>query len=260
MHAMTETIVAEGFDPRIQTFSLLRSDGETEVPISTEVPNYLYREALATQASFSAQFGATFIMLVIVLTMTPRHRYRRTPTIVNIAVLVANLARCVMFSLYFSSSWLDFYTFVAHDVTYVNRRDYNLSIATTAFNVPVWGLLQLALAIQAWSMVQLWPPVYKWGSVIASVSLVLTSLGFKAGSTALQIQIILQGANTIPYFWVRNVDTIIGMTSICWFCFLFIIRLIMHMWSHRTILPSAKGLSAMETLVMTNGVLMLIPG
>ncbi|KAK4098415.1 hypothetical protein N658DRAFT_488474 [Parathielavia hyrcaniae] len=47
--------------------------------------------------------------------------------------------------------------------------------------------------------------------------------------------------------------------SICWFCFLFNIRLVMHMWTNRSILPSLKGLKAMDVLVITNGMLMFVP-
>lgn len=60
--------------------------------------------------------------------------------------------------------------------------------------------------------------------------------------------------------YLRYVYLALELTCICWFCFIFILRLGMHMVQNRSFLPSSKGVAAMDMLVMTNGVLMLIPG
>ncbi|KAK4119225.1 hypothetical protein N657DRAFT_693829 [Parathielavia appendiculata] len=47
--------------------------------------------------------------------------------------------------------------------------------------------------------------------------------------------------------------------SIRWFCFLFNVRLVVHMWTNRSILPSLEGLEAMDVLVITNYILIFVP-
>lgn len=248
------------FDPYTQVFSLLGPDGVTEIPVSVAQVDALFLGGTSTQVNYGSQIGATFIMLLVVLTMTPRRRFTRVPTIINIASLVVNLIRCVLLSLFFTSSWIEFYALMSGDTSRVAQRDYNISVVATVFNIPVVILIQLALAVQAWSMIQLWPAMYKWGSVIISAAIVVATIGFKFASAILQSRGIVGNVDLPSVLWVRKTDLVLSMTSISWFCFLFVVRLIIHMWIHRTILPPVRGLSAMEVLVMTNGILMFVPG
>lgn len=257
---MANNTTTEPFNPRTQVFSILGPDGVTEIPVSVPEVDALIFAAGTAQVNYGSQIGATFIMLIVVLTMTPKKRFRRVPTLVSIAGLVFNLIRCVLLSLYFTSSWVEFYTFMAHDISGVAQHDFNITVVATVFNIPVLILIEWALAIQAWSMTKLWSPPYKWAAVTVSAGLVVAAVGFKFASAVLQSLGAISDIDLTNVLWVRKADLVLSMTSITWFCFLFVIRLLMHMWMHRTILPPVKGLSAMEVLVMTNGILMLVPG
>jgi pheromone alpha factor receptor len=248
------------FDPRTQVFSLLGPDGVTEIPVSVPQVDTIFMLGTSAQVNYGSQIGATFVMLLVVLTMTPKKRFRRVPTLVNITALVINLIRCVLLSLYFTSTWVEFYTIMAHDISGVAQRDFNISVVATAFNIPIVILVEWALALQAWSMIQLWSPVCKWGSVTISAVLVVATVGFKFATVVLQCLGVVSNLDLANFVWVRKTDLVLSITSISWFCFLFVVRLLMHMWMHRTVLPPVKGLSAMEVLVMTNGILMLVPG
>ena len=116
----------------------------------------------------------------------------------------------------------------------------------------------LALFLQAWAMMQLWPRAWKWAAVVLSVALSVVTFAFKCATVAMQIRSILDG--WMPPLWTRETDLALTTTIICWFCALFNVRLVMHMWNSRTILPSRNGLSSMEVLVMANGILMFVPG
>ena len=253
-----ETANATGFDPQQQVITLVGSDGQTSIPVPVPYIDFLFSQGFASEINYGTQIGASIMMLLVLILMTPRNRFSRIPTLVNILGLILSIIRCVLLSLFFTSSWFEFYTVTSGDYTYVATVDYNISVVATALSVPIIILIEAALAIQAWSMIKLWPSVYKWSSVAVSAGLVMTTIAFKFVTVVMQSLFIVWG--TPLSRWARVVDLALSTTSISWFCFLFIVRLVIHMYTHRSILPSAKGLSAMEVLVMTNGVLMLIPG
>ncbi|KAH8887848.1 hypothetical protein GQ53DRAFT_725580 [Thozetella sp. PMI_491] len=245
------------FDPQTQVIILLAADGVTPIPIPLSYINWLYLQGFASEINYGSQIGASFIMLLVVLLMTPRNRFARTPTLINLAGLATNLVRCLLLSVFFTSSWMDFYTVMSGDITFVLQNDFLVSLVATAFGIPVLVLIEVALAVQAWSLIKLWPGVYKWPTTAISALVAFGSVALKLVDVIVQCRFIVHGGD-LPR-WPRVADLALSTASISWFCFLFMIRLVLHMYTHRSILPSAKGLSAMEVLVMTNGVLMLIP-
>jgi pheromone alpha factor receptor len=248
------------FNPTTQTISILLADGVTEVPVSLGDLDSLYLSMFSTIVNYGSQIGACFIMLVVLLTMTPKNKFARIPTLINTVALAVNMVRCLMLALFFTSNWCRFYPLISGDISIITSRDYNISISATALTLPSMMLLESSLAVQAWAMIQLWPTIWKWSGVVLSIGIALVTVGLKFTTVILQCQYILYGTDLSEAVWLRRVDFSFTTVSICWFCFLFIVRLGIHMWTNRSILPTVSGISAMEVLVMTNGILMLIPG
>jgi pheromone alpha factor receptor len=199
-------------------------------------------------------------MLAVVLSMTPGVRLKRLPAIISVSALTLNTIRMTLNAIYFTSSWLNLYTVITGDTRPVLKTDYDLSATTTALSIPITILIEAALFVQAWSMFQLWKTVYKAAAVAISLALVFTTIAFNFSVTVIQTLWILYSTNFPFAIWMRQTYVGLITASICWFCFLFNIRLVMHMWQNRTILPSLKGLKAMDVLVITNGILMFVPG
>ncbi|KAL1839641.1 hypothetical protein VTJ49DRAFT_1302 [Mycothermus thermophilus] len=251
-----------GFDPLNQTSTLLYSNGVTLVPFNTHFITEQYIEATSLSIEYGSQIGASFIMLCVVLAMTPRTRFRRAATLISIASLTINTIRMVLLSLFFTTTWMNLYILVTYDGSVVPRSAYNLSAAATILSVPVTVLILAALGLQAWSMISLWRARWKVPAVAISALLLLATVAFSMTITILQVRATLYAdlsALSSVVAWVRKTYLIFITTSICWFCFLFNIRLVMHMWTSWSILPSLKGLKAMDVLVITNGILMLVP-
>jgi pheromone alpha factor receptor len=246
------------FDVFTQVFTLIGSDGVTEIPVFVDLVDEVFGERFVVQANYGSQIGATIVMLLAYLLMTPATKFRRAPTVINILALVFNVIRCVLLAWFPTSEWFEFYTLFSGDYSHVPVSDYTTSVAATVFTIPVIILIEAALVVQAWAMIQLWPPVYKYTSVVVSVIVALAAVALKFASSISQALAILYPV--WPSYSVRKADLAFSTASIFWFCFLFNVRLAMHMWTHRSILPSVKGMSAMEILVITNGVLMLVPG
>ena len=242
-----------------QNVTFMGPDGNTiDVPMAQI--DELTRGNAANTINYGSQIGACFVMLLVVLTMTPKNRFARVTTSINIAALIVGIIRNVLLSLFWSSSFLQFYAYWSDDYEFVNHNDTRISIAATAFAIPQIVLIYAALITQAWSMMKLWRPSVKWATMGVSIALITVAMGFRIAGFVFQIRLITEIFDIFPLLWVRQAGLALETATISWFCFLFNVRLIIHMWVNRSILPTAKGLSAMEVLVITNGVLMVIPG
>ena len=251
------------FDPLNQTTTILLANGQTPAPLNTWMVTQMYIHATSLSILYGSQLGACFMMLCVVLAMTPRVRFRRLPTLVSIAALTLNTIRMVLLAVYFTTTWMDLYLLLTGDTQFVSRTDLNTSVAATVLSVPVTVLILAALCVQAWSMMRLWPVLWKAPAAAVSLGLVVATVVFNMWTTVVQANEVLHPEDWRTVYipiWARQAYLGLITASICWFCFLFNVRLVMHMWTNRSILPSLKGLKAMDVLVITNGILMLVPG
>lgn len=254
------TTGTNAFDPLQQNVTFLGPDGKTPIAVPLPTINDFYHSSFAQSISVGTQLGALFTMLAIVLVMTPRARYKLPPTLANLAALVVTLARVILLSLYYVSDWQKLFIVFSGDYSSVPRIDYNLSIVATAFSVPTTVLIQLALIVQAWSMLRLWREGWRYTTAAVSLVVVLLTVGFNLALTVNQITYILYEAE--QFVWVQQGYVILLTISICWFAFLFIARMVLHMCETRSILPrnGHNQLNSMDALVLTNGLLMIVPG
>jgi pheromone alpha factor receptor len=256
---MASSNSTDDFDVLTQIFTLIGSDGVTEIPVAVNAVDAEYTARFAVQANYGSQIGATIIMLIVYLVMTPRVKFRRVPTMINTLSLLCNIVRCVLLSWFPSSQWYEFYTLWSGDTSLVPAVDYRTSVAGTVFTIPVIILIEAALIVQAWAMIQMWPAAYKFPTVVVSALVAGAAVAFKFADSILQA-LTITSENVPQVLWVRKTDLAFSSASIFWFCFLFNVRLAIHLFQNRRILPSVKGMTAMEVLVMTNGILMCVPG
>lgn len=252
-------------NPTNQTIQLIMSPTGSKTFIPLSVVDQNNKTIVVQTIGYGAEIGASIIMLAIILVMTPKTKFWRFSTYLNIASLCNNIVRLILLVIYFESSWVGFYTLYSGDYSFVSKTDFNTSIASTVMGVPQNVMIMSALIIQAWAMMRFWPRAYKWCIILVSVVLVLLEIGFMGAAQTYQIMTLYfsreQSYDIITRTaWVRYSYLGSEVGCICWFCFLFIAKLAMHLWKNRSFLPTTKGLGAMDALVMTNGVLMLIPG
>lgn len=247
-----------------QSVNMTMPDGEVaQVPLGAVDTNT--RMMVVKSIAYGVEMGASVVMLAIILTMTPKPKFCRFPTYLNIAALCNNIVRVLLLAIYFESSWVSFYSLYSGDRASVTSADLASTIASTVLTIPQNIMMMLALVLQAWVMVRLWPEIYRWAIIFVSVVLVLLEVGFMGASEAYQIMLMyMTDAESIrinmAYLWVRYCYLGLEVACIAWFCVLFSSQLVTHLWKNRSFLPTAKGLGAMDVLVMTNGVLMLFPG
>jgi pheromone alpha factor receptor len=248
------------FDPFTQNITITLADGVTQILTPLDAIDTFQNSLLATSLAEGTQISACIMMLAVVLTMTPRNRFARIPTRVNIGLLFVTFLHSLSFGLYFTSHFVEFYVFYTQDLTTVPTSDYAVQVLSSLMTAIQQCLILAALGLQAWSMIQLWPVISKWAVIGLSVPLSILNIGFRCAKVGFDVRNIIGNFTWPGTYWVQYCDNVISVVAICWFCSLFILRLLIHMVKNRSFLPSVKGLTPMEVLVMTNGVLMLIPG
>ncbi|CAN8106341.1 unnamed protein product [Discula destructiva] len=246
-----------------QSILLTRADG-SQLPVPLAMVDQTTQNMIVQSIGYGVEIGASIVMLIVILAMTPKTKFWRFHTYLNIAGLCNNIIRLVLLAIYFESTWVSFYALNSGDYSFVTKTDFANSIASTVMGVPQNILTMWALMLQAWAMVRFMPQAYKWCIFFTSVALVLLEIGFMGASRAYLIMTTYMPLEQsyeliMDKAWVRYGYLGLDVACICWFCFLFMAKLVTHLWKNRSFLPTTKGLGAMDALVMTNGVLMLVP-
>lgn len=221
--------------------------------------NDLYQENLGTCTNYGSQIGASFMMLLTIIAMTPSIRLIKLSLWVHILTLIVSTVRMTLLTVYFTSHWTNFYSYWAHDYSRVTSADFYRSIVTEMASLVLLMLIHVSLGIQAWALVKLLPGHFKLFFTALSCLVSTAAVSWRIAFSVIQIKSILLITPPDPS-WIAYHSTVIGAVSILYYCALFNVKLLTHLIKNRGILPSSQGLSAMEVLVVTNGFLMTVPG
>jgi pheromone alpha factor receptor len=251
------------FDPYTQNITFTMNDGVTTFTVPLDVIDWLYVSGFQQTECYGFLIGAATMMLLIVLTMTPRESFSRVSTRINIVMLLLVIAHSVAGASFFTGAFVELYCQFSNDLSRVHLSDYIGQSLVCIFSLALLPLVLVALIIQAWSMIRLWPITAKWIIFVVSFFLILTTIGLHATQ---EMVLLLDVDNAISIekvrdlVWVQLATAITVAVCIPWFCLLFLSRLIIHMWRHRSFLPNAKGMTSVEVLAVTNGIFLVIPG
>lgn len=252
--------MGDTFDPFNQNVTFLSADGKTPLYVPFAALDAFHDESASVCINYGAQLGACIIMLLVLLIQTPAAKFRRPSTILHIAGLVICSIRMVLLVAWFPSAFNDFYAVWGLDYSLVPRSAYNLSLAANSFSVILVVVIEAALMNQAWTMIRLWGDFWRYLVVGSSAIVTLLTIGWRITFAVFQSRAILELKVSKHHDWVIYWCVITNAISICWFCAIFNLKLVWHIVSNRGMLPSYKTMSPMEVLVMTNGMLMIIPG
>ncbi|KAG6059868.1 hypothetical protein E4U32_003779 [Claviceps aff. humidiphila group G2b] len=243
-----------------QSITLLSPNGPIVIPIpSIDAFN---DESISVTLNYGFQLGACFLLLLVTLLVTKPHKILRPSSLLHLAGLSACLIRTAINQAFFHSPLNHFYPFWSGDYTSVPLSYMRTSVAGTCASLLLVMILEAALMHQAWTMVSLWPPSVKIPLVTLSALVSLLTVGWRFAFTVIQSNAVMGLAPARNLAWVVNGALVLNCLSICWYCALFNVKLALHLFVNRGILRSAsvrKALTPMEILVMTNGVLMIVP-
>ncbi|PHH64787.1 hypothetical protein CDD82_1727 [Ophiocordyceps australis] len=246
-----------------QNLTFLGPDGITPIVVPMAQLDAFTDESARSCFVYGVETGACLITLIAIVSLTtPICKLARTTCLLHIAALLLATTHCgLLFSQYVSSIG-HVYPMFSHDrdATMGNKTAF---IARSVLFNCVWTMLvfvvQAALVNQAWTMVALWHGLVKVVLGVASVAVGLVAAALSLAFCVVQIRDNINVVPVMGHAWAPYAALVANCLSIFWFCGLFNAKLVLHLLSHRGVLPSPQALSAMDILVMANGMLMVIP-
>ncbi|KAK8015629.1 hypothetical protein PG991_008517 [Apiospora marii] len=228
-------------NPKNQTFFVAGNDGVADMPIwMAEIDARRVRLANIC-ISYGVQLGLCLMTLLVSLTLVPMHRMRKAVHLVHLLSLTVAVTRCTLFLMYFPGPLSEFYVSWTHDPTVLSPWDYYVHIVANAFNPIQFALIEVALIMQTWNLVETYWSSAKWQEALVKASAVLIAVATVA----------------VKSVWAA---TVMGAVSIFYFCGIFFLNLSRHLRITRGLLHrSGRGLTSLEILTIGNGILMVLP-
>ncbi|GJN86958.1 hypothetical protein PLIIFM63780_010540 [Purpureocillium lilacinum] len=249
------------FDPYTQNVTFLGPDGVTPIAVPIPEIDSFDDTTVAVTINYSIQIGCCIITLLVLLTMTrPLVKLRRVSSMLYAFGLATCIVRNSIFVAFFMSPLNHFYQSFAGDYSNVSRKFIANSIAGDVMSCLLVLIVEAALMNQAWTTVRLWSEPIRALLVLASGVIVLVAVAFRIGFLVVQaranVDLLAPGPGDQ---WAVQGSLITLAISIFWFCALFNLKLVGHLITNWGVLPSMRTLTSMEVLIMTNGILMIIP-
>ena len=230
-------------------------------PLIIPIPliDALAAASTSTTINYAVQIGFCSLMLLVTLLTSNLHK----PTAaLHMLTLVLCIIRTSLLLCYFLSPFVGFYATWAGDYSSIPPSAVNASIASIASNVfslLVVASINVSLFHQAWTMIRLWSATLKLAMASISATVALLSVGWHFAFSIVQSQATAAFESAARFHWLMQATLVLNVVSVCWFCALFNAKLVGHILANRGILSKSTTFSPMEVLVMTNGILMVVP-
>ncbi|KAI9880515.1 MAG: hypothetical protein M1830_002555 [Pleopsidium flavum] len=221
-----DTTVASSptLDPFTQVFTLLLSDGTS---FNVSVPDLdayiLYNVDICI--NYSAQLGASLILLVILVLLTKSEKRRSPIFILNSISLALNTIRNVLQCLYFTGPFSETYAYFAQDYSRVPPSSYATSIAGTVLTLLLLICVELSLILQTRVVCITIRDVYRHCILGCSLTVALLAISFRFALVVENSKYILAAENFTPFAWLGSATNITASISICFFCAVFVTKL-----------------------------------
>ncbi|KAK8076493.1 hypothetical protein PG994_003765 [Apiospora phragmitis] len=251
-------------DPKNQTFFIAGNDGVVDMPIWMADIDARRVRLASICVSYGVQLGLCLMTLLVSLTLVPMHRMRKYVHVVHLLSLVVAVTRLTLFLLYFPGPLSEFYVTWTHDPTVLSPSDYYVHIVANAFNPLQFALIELALIMQTWNLVETYWSSAVWQEALVKASAVLIAVATVTVKSVWVAHCVaaLNARATLPIALdtVGQAATVMGAVSIFYFCGIFFLNLSTHLRITRGLLHrSGRGLTSLEILTIGNGILMVLP-
>ena len=220
------------FDPFTQPITLLNSEN---LPINitvSDITDLLY-DAASFSDVYAAQIGASLILLIVLLLLTRPEKRKAPVFILNTISLLINIIRNILFTLYFTSPFLDVYAYFGQDYSRVPASAYGTQIGAIILTFLLLILVEASLCLQVKIVLITLRKLYQ--RLILGFSLLIASIAITF-RLAYSIQNIKFIVNTMPedgLVWMGKSNNITTAMSICWFCAVFVGKLGMSVRERR---------------------------
>jgi pheromone alpha factor receptor len=255
------------FDIFNQTFQLIGPDGEM-LELDTYDIEYVRLLAARTAIVFATQLGASFILLMILLLMTPNTKRRSLSWIFNVLALVCNVVRCVLQCLEMTGPFLNFVVIATQEYGAAGlNRHIRLAIANNVITTLVFIFIELALVTQVQVICAAAMSSLCRIATLSFCGLVATiAIGFRLNlmvinsisTAALGSPTEIEWSTFDTLQWAVSTSNTTAIVSICVFSGVFCIKLGLAIRSRRSM--GLKQFGAMQIVFIMGCQTLTIPG
>ncbi|KAI1850369.1 hypothetical protein JX265_002267 [Neoarthrinium moseri] len=246
-------------NPKTQNFTLIGSNGTTFHISLVKIDGQRMRLANIC-ISYGVQLGLSLMMLLTLLLLVPVSKMRKAIHVVHITSLIVAVIRLVLLIQYFPGPLSEYYVAWTQDVKALGVEDYGTNTAGNAFNVVQFALIETALVMQSWGLIQTWPDLWQYVVKATSVALAVATVTVKSVWVVRHTWALRDSTLPVPLDAVGEAATVLGAVSIFYFCGIFFMNLSVHLATTRSILVrTERGLTSLEILAIGNGLLMVLP-
>ena len=245
------------FDPFTQIVTLLFSDG---TPLNVSVPDLdtyiLYNVQICI--NYSAQLGASVVLLVILVLITKSEKRRAPIFLLNSMSLALNTIRNVLQCLYFTGPFSETYAYFTQDYSRVPPSAYATSIAATVLTLMLLICVELSLVLQTRVVCTTLRDIYRHCIFGCSLSVALLAIGFRFALVVLNSKYILAAKSFASFDWLASAANITASISICFFCIVFVTKLGLALNARRKL--GLQQFGPMQIIFIMGCQTLVIPG
>ena len=229
------------FDVFHQRFTLLGPDGKTRFPASTSDIAFNQRQGVQAGIIFSAQLGASLVLLVIMLLMTKAEKRRTLPFILNASALFFNFVRCLLQCVEYTGPFMNF---VVVEIGYYTApgthaaKVISIMGAITTFLVIL--LIELALYLQVHIICVTMDRKYQKLVQLVSAIAATVGIGFRFALMYINCRNVYQLPDTThaeqrQQEWAQSASNIAVLSTIIFFSLVFTIKLAFAIKARRSL-------------------------
>lgn len=249
--------MAPHFDPFQQSVTFLRSDGSS-FPISMADFNKFVLYAVRTSIAAASQLGASVVMAVLLALLTAPDKRRSIVFYLNITTLLVNVCRTLSTTIFFTSSWVEIYTYFSGDYSRITAGAYANSVMGTIATGIMVILIELSLLIQTHVLCSTLRDLYRnivlaWSCLVAAVP-----IAFRIAFMVANVKAIMSQSSLGKNVWIQSSSNISITVSICYFSLVFLAKLGYAIYTRR--LLGMKGFGVMQIIFIMACQTMILPG
>lgn len=240
---------------------LITTDGLTPDPNFPPTPffviNNVYKQLVSHCISGSSQIGATAVMLIVVMLLTPHARRKNFIFAVNLVTLLCNLVRVTTYTMYFLAGFSTPRGLLTRTRVDAGTGAYVNSTLSCAFNALTVYLIEASLFWQTYKVIS---PAIKQRNRVMIIS------ASSVAVTAPLITSTLLLGTTLDALWNGKIndsrfqiaETFAFAISICYFSLMFVVKLLSVIRFRRKIGNDKFG--AMQVICLMFCQSMIVPG
>lgn len=250
-----------------QNFTLINHDGTYSQMTSTLDIDEVRVTAVQTAIVFATQLGASAILLLVLLLMTPGTKRRSLSWLFNVLALVCNIVRCALQCIETTGPFLNFVLVVMQEYGFAHLDEQvKMSIANGVMNLLVFVFIELALVTQvqvicAGAMTRM----YRVGILTFCGINAALAIAFRFYLLVINCQntfdlgrgVLGDENRAIELDWAQSTSNIMAIVSICMFSGVFCTKLGIAIRSRRSL--GLKQFGAMQIIFIMGCQTLTVP-